>query len=74
MAAASSSGVGSSSLLQGQGTRRRLTSEGVTSSFSLTTQRAMNWSTVLAAPTCRLAVYLAFRTSVRLTHSVRPPA
>jgi hypothetical protein len=50
-------------------TRRRLTSEGVTSSFSLATQRAINSSTVHAGSTWWLAVYLA--RAVGFTHSVQ---
>ena len=74
MAAASCSGVGSSSPLQGQGTRCRLTSEGVTSSFSLATQCAMSFDTVARGSTFSTSAYRAPTASVRLTHSVRPPA
>ena len=69
-AEASRSGVGSSSPVYDK--RRRLTSEGVTSSFSLATQRRLNCATV-SLGTAAMSLYCV-PSPVRLTQSVQAAA
>ena len=55
-------------------TRRRLTNDGWQSRCSSATQRAMSFDTVARGSTFSNSAYRAPTASVRLTHSVRPPA